>query len=116
MNNKGQVLVTFIILLPIFLILFTFIIDIGLLSIEKRKISNNTFDATEYYLSTNDKEKTIELLNSNLEDVDIEIIDNKESVIINVKKEYKGIYKIIYDNNISISYKGIKQSKEIIKG
>lgn len=116
MNNKGQVLVVFVILLPILLLIFTFVVDIGLLSIEKRKISNNTYDAVEYYLENLDKEKTINLLNSNLEDIKIDIIDEDIYVIIYVEKNYKGIFNIIYDNKIVVKYKGNKETKEIIKG
>lgn len=116
MNNRGQVLVVFVILLPILLLIFTFVVDIGLLSIEKRKISNNTYDAVEYYLENLDKEKTINLLNSNLEDIKIDIIDEDIYVIIYVEKNYKGIFNIIYDNKIIVTYKGNKETKEIIKG
>lgn len=116
MNNKGQVLVVFVILLPILLLIFTFVVDIGLLSIEKRKISNNTYDAVEYYLENLDKEKTINLLNSNLEDIKIDIIDEDIYVIISIEKNYKGIFNILYDNKIVVKYKGNKETKEIIKG
>lgn len=116
MNNKGQVLVVFVILLPILLLIFTFVVDIGLLSIEKRKISNNTYDAVEYYLENLDKEKTMNLLNSNLEDIKIDIIDEDIYVIISVEKKYKGIFNIIYDNKIVVKYKGNKETKDIIKG
>ena len=112
MNNKGQVLVIFIILLPLFLLILGFVIDIGLLSIEKRRISNNVYDAVEYYLESNDKDKTIDLLEDNLDGVDIKINDSDDYVEITVKKSYKGLYK----EEINITYKGIKETKEIIKG
>lgn len=116
MNNKGQVLVIFVILLPIFLLFFTLVIDIGMLSIEKRKIDNNTYDALEYYLDSNNKEKTIDLLESNIENIDVKINDNGNSVELSVSKEYKGIYNIIYDDKINVTYVGNKETKKIIKG
>ena len=116
MNNKGQVLVIFVILLPIFLMILTFVIDLGMLSIEKRKCDNNTYDAIEYYLDSNNKEKTIKLIENNIEDVSVDIIDSENSVKISVSKEYKGIYNIIYDNEIKITYIGNKETKKIIKG
>ena len=94
-----------------------FDIYLGLLSIEKRKISNNTYDAVEYYLESNNKEKTIKLLENNLSDIEINISDNNEYVEITVIKEYKSLYTIISnDQEISITYKGMKDNKEIIKG
>ena len=116
MNSRGQVLVIFVILLPIFLMIFTFIIDLGMLSIEKRKCDNNTYDAVEYYLDSNDKEKTIKLIENNIEDIKVNIEDSENSVEISVSKEYKGIYNIIYDNEIKITYIGNKETKKIIKG
>ena len=50
MNSKGQVLVMFIIILPVLLIIFTLVAELGLSYIEKRNISSNTYDAVEYYL------------------------------------------------------------------
>lgn len=114
MNNKGQVLVLFVIILPIILLLLTFIIDIGLMSIEKRKISNNTYDAVEYYLKENDIEKTKKLLNNNLKDITVDIKTDNENVLISVVKRYKGIFKL--NNEINITYKGNINNKRIIKG
>ena len=116
MNSKGQVLVIFVILLPIFLMILTFIIDLGMLSVEKRKIDNNTYDAAEYYLETNNKDKTIKLIKNNIEEAEIDIQDSENSIEISVSKEYKGIYNIIYDNEIKITYIGNKETKKIIKG
>lgn len=121
MNNKGQVLIIFVIMLPIFLMILALVVDLGLLSIEKRKIRNNTYDAVEYYLNNIDNpekvEKTTKLLENNLNDIDIKIIDNNEDIVITVTKNYKSLYTIISnDQEIKITYKGIKESKEIIKG
>ena len=74
MNNKGQVLIIFVIMLPIFLMVLALVVDLGLLSIEKRKIDNNAYDAVEYYLKNNDKEKTIKLLENNLSDINIKLL------------------------------------------
>ena len=121
MNNKGQVLIIFVIFLPILLMILGFTIDFGLLSIEKRKISNNTYDAVEFYINNlNDidiKNKSTKLLESNLNDIDIKIIDNNEYVEITVIKNRKCLYNILSRNQeIKIVYKGFKESKEVIKG
>lgn len=120
MNNKGQTLVIFIILLPIFLFLLVLVVDYGLLSIEKRKVDNNTKDALEYYLSNIDdvdiKNKAINLLKENVDNVEVNIIDDVDFVEIIVKDNYKSIYNVLTDTKFIIKYKGNKQSKEIIKG
>lgn len=119
-NNKGQVLIMFVIMLPIFLLILSLVVDLGLFRIANRKVSNNTYDAVEYYLGNIDdvdiKNKTIRLLESNLDDIDIKIIDNQENVEITVLMKYNGLYDIIYEDNIIVTYKGIKENKKIIKG
>lgn len=121
MNNKGQVLVIFVIMLPIFLIILGLVVDLGLFALGKRKVDNNTYDALKYYLnnieSENVKLNTEKLLESNLDNVQIDIIDKDEYIEIKVIKDYKSVYSVISNNkNISIKYKGKKETKEIIKG
>lgn len=120
MNSKGQVLVMFIILLPIFLLMIVFSIDYGLLFVEKRKIDNNTYDAIEYYLKNIEDDevynKTYNLLSSNLDDVEININDADDIIEIEVISNYNSIINNIINKNIIIKYKGLKESKEIIKG
>jgi len=122
MNNKGQTLVIFVIVLPILLMMLTLIIDLGFLYIEKRNISNNVSDAVEYYLdNSNDTDienKVTKLLNKNIKNIeDININNNLEYVEINVSKTRKSLYSIIsHDTDINITYIGYKDSKKIIKG
>ena len=121
MNNKGQTLVIFVILLPILLIVLTLIVDLGFLYIEKRNIDNIVYDSVEYYLENiNDKDidsKVKELLNKNINDIKININETEEYVEINVLKARRSLYSIISNStDINISYRGIKESKKIIKG
>ena len=120
-NSRGQVLVIFVILLPIFLIIITGLVDIGLLNYNKKKLDSNTYDAVEYYLDNFTDEividKTKALLNKNLKDIDITINDSSETVTIKVTKEYKSIYSVIRNSDkITIRYIGNKETKEIKKG
>lgn len=122
MNNKGQTLVIFVIVLPILLIMFTLIIDLGFLYIEKRNISNNVYDSVEYYLENIDDEEVKndveKLLNKNIKNIeDIKIKENEEYVEIYLTKTRKSLYSIItHDTKISVNYIGYKENKEIIKG
>ncbi len=122
MNNKGQVLVMFVIIIPILLIAITLIIDYSLLSIEKRKINNNVYDAVEYYLSSSENDdidiKLNKLLEENLKNIkdkkiDITYID--EGIKISVSKKYKSLYKIM-NEDINVTYTGNISNKQIIKG
>jgi len=122
MNNKGQTLVIFVIVLPILLVMFTLIVDLGFLYIEKRNIENNVYDSLEYYLNNidnNDIEtKVNKLLNKNIKNIyKLTINNNDEYVEITIVKERKSIYSIITNSTkINVNYKGYKDSKKIIKG
>lgn len=116
LNNKGQTLVMFIILLPILLMVFALIIDLGLLGIEKRKIENEVKSTITYGLK-NIEEKDLELklkklLIKNIDDLEdkninikIKIINNYISITVN--KKYKPVFNIIKNNyDITVTYKG----------
>ena len=118
MNNKGQVLVIFIIIIPILLLLVTLVVDLGLLYKEKQSISNNIKNALEYYLDSKDSnalENMKELLNQNIKESKIDIKDEEEYIEITVSKKWNSL-SIKKDEEIIITYKCIKNSKEIIKG
>ncbi len=116
MNNKGQTLVIFVIILPIILFVLALVIDLGLFSVEKRKVDNNTKDVLKYYIDNIDEEnidtKVNNLLNSNLSDIKINL--DKENMKLTVEKEYDGIFDILYDSKISITY--TYKNNKIIKG
>ena len=121
LNNKGQVLVVFVILLPIFLIILTGLVDVGLLNLEVKKLNTNTYDALEYYLDNYEDEKVLEdtkaLLNKNLKDIKISIDDSGSKVSIKVEKNYKSVYSVLSKKEKLISkYFGDKETKKIIKG
>lgn len=86
MNNKGQVLVIFVIFIPIIILIFTLIVDIGNMYIEKRNINNNLKYAVEY--SNKNSTNIEEILNKNLNNIEINY--NEEEII--VSKKYKGIF------------------------
>ena len=59
MNNKGQTLTAFIVLLPLIFMIFALILDLGLLYTEKQKINSNIKEAINYGLK-NQEEKNLE--------------------------------------------------------
>ena len=120
-NNKGQVLVVFVILLPIFLIILTGLVDLCILNIEVKKLNTNTHDAVEYYLDNLEDENVLNdtkaLLNKNLKNIDIKINEDEDVINIKVVKNYKSIYSVISKKeNITSIYIGNKETKKIKKG
>ena len=121
MNNKGQVLPIFVILFPIIILIISYIVDIGIMYTEKRKIENITKDAVSYYIDNKDNidvyDKTFKLLNKNIKNSNISISIEEEYVIIHVSKTHSSLYNIINLNNeIIVTYKGNLSNKRIVKG
>lgn len=124
MNKKGQVLVVFILLIPVFLTLFALVIDLGMLYKEKKHIDSSLKTATNYGLKhiteIDVKDKVETLIYKNINDtsnVDVSIIDN--TITTSVKKNYSGIFKLLFKNNIyeiDLSYYGYidDDNKEVL--
>lgn len=124
MNRKGQVLVMFIILLPIFFIVMTLLVDIGNLILTNNEINDVSYMVLEHCLDNIDEEDIIdtskELLKLNNKELNIESfkIENNR-VYLNVNYQVKGIISNIINiklfdiNNKYEAY--IKDGKKIIE-
>ena len=118
MNNKGQVLVAFILMIPIILMLVICIVDVGLQSVEIRRIDNTVRNSVKYGINNLDK-KNVEatmksLIMDNLKNIDDTIInvdvDNnyvKASVIV----KYKGLINITNKTIKSSYYANVNNEK-----
>ena len=54
-NNKGQSLVMFVLIIPIFLLILTLVYDVGNAIYEKDRLSNTNYLTIEYRLNNIDK-------------------------------------------------------------
>lgn len=94
MNNKGQALVVFILILPIIIMLGAFMIDSGVIINENIKLNNVTENIVKETLKKSlSKEKVNNLIDENLDSVyskKISIDDNK--VKINIITKIKPIF------------------------
>lgn len=102
LNNKGQTLVLFVILLPIFLFVIVLVVDIGNLISVKQNINNINYMMIDYGLSNLEKEnlqdeiKKYILLNvSDLDNIKIEIKDKK--IKIYIQKYQENLLSQIFD-------------------
>lgn len=117
MNNRGQTLVMFILMLPLLLIVLCLVVDIGMLSLEKKRLENTLKDAIYYELNNQETDSNIiknrltNTLSKNINNIKIkkvEITDNKV-ITVSISKEYKGIFTKILKSNlfdITLTYKG----------
>lgn len=124
MNKKGQVLVTFVLLLPIIFMLIGLIIDCGYLYIEKRNVDNNVKDAIEYGIKHieeyNIENKLRKQLNLNIDEIEkLNISINDKIIEIELKKYKKSIFTLVFSKHkyeITSHYKGyIKEDKIVIR-
>lgn len=121
-NNQGQVLVLFILLIPIFLLLFALIIDLGLLYNESRSLEGITKESVSYGLKNQDDidiENKIEMLvKTNKEKLsDITIHKEKDYLQVQVVEKYSGLFPFLFQNSlyeIEVTYYGYLEDGSIV--
>ena len=84
LNNKGQSLVLFIVVLPILLLILVLVIDIGRIIVLKQELDNINKITLDYGLDNleienlNDKMvEIIKLNNKKIDDININLVDDK---------------------------------------
>ena len=85
-NNRGQALVEFIIILPIFLLLIISVIDFGNIISKKYSLENDIDVVTDMYKDGNYKEINNYTLNK---DIKLSYNNNNELVVISLNKDIK---------------------------
>lgn len=85
MNNKGQALVEFVLILPIFLLLLLAIYDFGRIFNTKNMLEGNSNDIVE--MVKNDK--SLDDIKSIYKDIDISISTEEEYRVIEVSDKMK---------------------------
>lgn len=122
LNNKGQSLVMFILIIPIIILVLILVVDIGNAIYIKNKLDNVNYLVMDYALdnknSSNLNEEVITLVNKNMDGISFINIDNDSDYIyISITKKISGIIsdKVIVSEAVS-KYKGyIKEDKKIIE-
>ena len=122
LNNKGQSLVLFIMIIPILLLIMVFVYDMGMLLYEKDRLSNTVNMAMDYALDNKEvsDEEIRDLINKNMtKEVDIKIDRNDDNITIEVIEEVSFIFSNLFDfdfTKIDIKYEGkIIDNKKIIE-
>lgn len=114
MNNKGQTLILFVLILPIIVVLILLVVGFGNLYIEKNKIENTVKKIVYDELKKDDSAeykriRINNLLHQNIEDLEnYDLIVNDEYIKITIVKTNK-----TFKKDIRISYKGYKINDEI---
>ena len=103
-NNKGQSLVMFVLIIPIFLLILTLVYDVGNAIYEKDRLSNTNYLTIEYGLNNidtvteNDLKNLIEQNTSNLKYIYVTIEENQ--IEIKMEKDAKSIIGKMFNFNL----------------
>lgn len=119
MNNRGQTLTIFIILIPVLFMLLGVIIDISYATYEKRNVENNIKYTIRTSFSKNLDEKQIsKLIKKNIENIEeYKVYYNNDALYVYVKTKVNGIFDNLFSNpikNIEVTYKGVFDGDNII--
>lgn len=124
LNNKGQTLILFVLMIPVLLFVMILVIDMGNLMVEKQKLNNINYIMIDYGLSNLTKEDLEEYiynyLKLNDEKIDkIKVSKTDNDITINLgKKESSMLGHILNLKEVEIisSYKGsIIDDKKVIE-
>lgn len=104
MNNKGQTLALFVILLPVLLLLLVLVIDIGKIIVKKMELDNISEIVLEYGIDKieeeNVYEEMINLVKLNNADIDKINIDIREDrIYLSLSDSGNFIFKKIINSN-----------------
>lgn len=97
LNNRGQTLVLFVMLLPIMLLVMVLVFDIGKSIVEKQKLDNISFMIVSYGIE-HSKDDNIEgtlkeLVTLNCKDAtDVEVLVKDDYVSVSLSGKVKGVF------------------------
>ena len=119
MNNKGQTLVLFVLMLPIIIFIMLLVIDVSNMFITKQELNNINKIVLNYGLDIIEEEnidsKLEELINKNISVNEHTIRIDNGIIEVEIKKNIQGIVtkKKIYE--VKSTYKGyIEEDKKVI--
>lgn len=87
LNNKGQSLVIFVIVLPILLLFISYVFDVITINYERNRLNNVAVQIKDNVNTLTDDEIVI-LVNKNDKEIDVDIKENE----IKLSKKIKGVF------------------------
>lgn len=122
LNNKGQALVMFVVIIPIFLLIITLVYDMAGIIYEKNRLSNVAYMTVDYGLDNIEELKEselIELITKNIDNPNyISVSIDSEQIEVKITKEIKTAIGKVFNlqlAEVNTHYKGkkIEDKKEI---
>ena len=122
MDRKGQVLVGFLLLLPLLLILFVFVIDIGFMKVEERKLENTVKEAIAYGLKQESPEEGVQqqvetMIRKNIDNIEfLDTVVTNGNIQVHLSTRQKNVFGIILNQRmykIEKRYQGYLENETI---
>ena len=119
MDNKGQSLIFFVIILPIIAMFFVLLIDVTSYELNHNHIKNTINENLKVIVKDEikDEEKIENIIKSNIDNSDVSVIINEEenNIEINVTYKHKSFSRKIISNEPTVNYHycGNYETKEI---
>ena len=117
MDNKGQSLIFFVLILPIVILFFVLLIDVTSYELNHNHIKNTIIDNLKVILNNDEKDtnKIIGVIKSNIDDSDVDANILENEIEINVSYKYKSFSKRLISNEPTVNYHycGNYENKEI---
>ena len=119
MDSKGQTLIIFVLILPILLLLFALIWEVGNLGFTINKYETEIEDTIKYGLNHLDDENLEEVLTNLLKanlDGKISVEINNQAIKVNVKQKYDAMFNNLLNHkfDIDLTYNGYIENKKLI--
>ena len=120
MNNKGQSLVSFVLILPLLVFFIAFFIDSSKSIMEKERIDGIVYSNLEMILNKDIKDvnKIIDVLKENENDLEINVLINEDDIMLNASVKKRNLFDNIFKMkwyNLEFNYCGSYQNKKIKK-
>lgn len=104
LNNKGQSLVMFVVIIPILCLVFTLVYDIGIAIYEKNRLSNTCYIVIDYGLDNIDsinESDLIDLIQKNINNLSyISVLISENDIEIKLSKNIEGIMGKMFGFNL----------------
>ena len=118
MNHKGQVLVLFLLLLPILLLIMGLVIDVGNLFVEQKKSENVVKSAIRYGLSfeENQEEKARQYLEENLSNSSFRVFYSNQTLTIQGNVKIESLFSKLFQResvSFELKYQGVKEKEKV---
>jgi len=108
MDNKGQSLIFFVLILPIIAMFFVLLVDVTSYELNHNHIKNTIMNNLKIVVNDEikDEERITNVIKQNIDDSNVEVIINEENnnVEINVSYKHKSFSRRIINNEPTVNY------------